>query len=76
MWLQLAAQPNPNPNNRLIQSVQIIESLSPKVEMRECNEHKLISGRLIAPNEDKNMQPKDKEMHLNKPSTVDDQQTK
>lgn len=34
---QLPAQPNPNPNNRLSESVQIIEGLDPEVELRECN---------------------------------------
>jgi len=67
---QLLAQPNPNPNNRPIQSVQIIESLDPEVELRECNEIKLRSGHIITSDEDKNMQPKIKETYLEKPSTV------
>ena len=73
---QFPSQPNPNPNNRPIQSVQIIESLNPKVEMRECNELKLRSGGIISPNEDKNLQSKVKEMHLDKPSTIDDKKIK
>lgn len=73
---KLPSQPNPNPNNRPIQSVQIIEGLNPEIEMRECNELKLRYDRIIALDEDKNLQPEIKEMHLNKPSTVDDQQIK
>ena len=76
IWPQLAAQPNLNPNNRLIQLVQIFVSLDPEVELIECNELKLRSRHVIAPDEDKNLQPEDKETHLNKPSTVDEQQTK
>jgi len=54
---QLPVQPNLNPNNKLIQSVQIIESPDSEVELRECNELKLRSGHVIAPDEDKDMQP-------------------
>ena len=69
IWLQLPAQPNPNPNNRLIQSVQIIEGLDPKAELRECIELKLGFGCIISLDEDKNLQPK--ELHPNKPFIVD-----
>ena len=44
--------------------------------MRECNELKLRSGCVIAPDEDKNLQLEVKETYPNKPSTVDNQQTK
>lgn len=37
---------------------------------------KLIFGRVIALDEDKKLQPEVNEMHLNKPSTIDDQQIK
>ncbi len=68
--LQLPAQPNPNPNNKPIQSEQIIEGLDPEANLRECNELKLIFGCIITPDEDKNLQPE--ELHPNKPLTVDD----
>jgi len=35
---QLPAQPNPNPNNRPVQSLQIIESLEIGPDLRECND--------------------------------------
>lgn len=57
---QLLAQPNPNPNNRPIQSVQIIKGLDPKLKLRY--------GRIITPNEDKNLQPENP--HLIKPLTI------
>lgn len=44
--------------------------------MRECNELKLRSGRIISPDEDKNLQPKVKETHPDKPSTIDYKQIK
>lgn len=45
-------------------------------ELRECNELKLRSGCVIAPDEDKNMKHEVKEAHPNKPSAVYNQQTK
>lgn len=69
---QLPAQPKPNPNNRPIHLVQIIEGLDPDAELRECNELKLRSGCVIVLDEDKNLQPE--ELHPNKPLTIDDQQ--
>jgi len=69
---QLPTQSNPNPNNRPIQSIQIIESLNPESEMRERNELKLRSGRVIALDEDKNLQFEVKETHPDKPSILDD----
>ena len=50
---QLPAQPNPNANNIPIQSIQIIEGLDPEDELKECNELKLRSGRIITLDKDK-----------------------
>jgi len=47
MRLQLLAQPNPNPNNRPVQSFQIIETSEIGVDLRECNDLELRSGRII-----------------------------
>jgi len=69
---QIPAQPNSNPNNRLIQLVQIIEGLDLEVELRDCNELKLRSRHIIVPDKDKNLQPE--EPHPNKPLTVNDRQ--
>jgi len=44
---QLPAQPNPNPNNRLVQSVQIIETSEIGADLRECNDLQLRSGHII-----------------------------
>ena len=44
---QLPAQPKPNPNNRLVQSVQIIETSEIGVDLRECNDLQLRSGHII-----------------------------
>ena len=46
---QLLAQPNPNPNNRPVQLIQIIEDPLPNIEQKQCNELKLILGRTILP---------------------------
>eukprot|EP00253_Pinus_taeda_P026161 PITA_26161 len=53
---QLPAQPNPNPNNRPVQSIQIIEALEPETELRECNDLQLRFGRIIEIEGDKNAQ--------------------
>ena len=71
---QLPAQPNPNPNNKPIQSIQIIEGLDPETKLRECNELKLRSGRIITPEQDKDLQPE--EILTNKSLIVDNQQIK
>lgn len=44
---QLPAQPNPNPNNRPVQSLQIIESSEIEPDLQECNDLQLRSGRII-----------------------------
>ena len=46
---QLLAQPNPNPNNRLVQLIHIIENPKPNAEQKQCNELRLRSGRTILP---------------------------
>eukprot|EP00253_Pinus_taeda_P002518 PITA_02518 len=43
----LLTQPNLNPNNRLVQLVQIIENPKYEIEQKECNELRLRSGRVI-----------------------------
>lgn len=45
--LQLPAQPNPNPNNRLVQSIQIIETPELETDLKECNDLQLRSGCII-----------------------------
>ena len=44
---QIPAQPNPNPNNKPVQSIQIIETSEIGVDLRECNDLQLRSGRII-----------------------------
>jgi len=44
---QLPAQPNPNPNNKPIQSVQIIETSEIGFDLRECNDLQLNSRCII-----------------------------
>ena len=44
---QLPAQPNPNPNNRPVQCLQIIESSEIESTLQECNDLQLRSGRII-----------------------------
>jgi len=44
---QLPAQPNPNPNNRPVQSIQIIETPKLETDLRECNDLQLRSKRII-----------------------------
>jgi len=53
---QLPAQPNPNPNNRPVQSLQIIEPLEMGADMKECNDLQLRSGRIIETEGDKTIQ--------------------
>lgn len=56
---QLPAQPNPNPNNRPVQSLQIIESPEIGPDLRECNDLQLRSGRIIQNEGDKTVHNKD-----------------
>ena len=53
---QLPAQPKPNPNNRLVQSIQIIETPELETDLRECNKLQLRFGRIIETEGDKNVQ--------------------
>jgi len=53
---QLPAQPNPNPNNRLAQSLQIIEAPKLETQLRECNNLQLRSRGIIEIEGDKNAQ--------------------
>eukprot|EP00253_Pinus_taeda_P036271 PITA_36271 len=53
---QLLAQPNPNPNNRPVQFVQIIETPELETDLKECNDLQLRSGRIIGTKGDKNVQ--------------------
>ena len=50
---QLPTQPNPNPNNRPVQSLQIIETSETGLDLRECNDLQLRSGRIIETEGDK-----------------------
>jgi len=50
---KLPAQPNPNPNNRSVQSLQIIESLEIGPDPRECNDLQLRSRHIIETEGDK-----------------------
>jgi len=56
---QLRAQPNPNPNNRPVQSLQIIESPEIGPDLRECNDLQLQSGHIIETEGDKTVHIKD-----------------
>ena len=53
---QLPTQPNPNLNNRLVQSIQIIETPELEIDLRECNDLQLRSGRIIETEGDKTVQ--------------------
>jgi hypothetical protein len=51
MHPQLPSQPNPNPNNRPAQLVQIVENLEGEINLVGCNELRLSSGCIISPEE-------------------------
>jgi len=53
---QLPAQPNLNPNNRPVQSVQIIKTSELEIDVRECKNLQLMSGCIIETERDKNAQ--------------------
>jgi len=44
---QLLAQPNPNPKNRPVHFVQIMEPPEVETELRECNDPQLSSSRIV-----------------------------
>eukprot|EP00253_Pinus_taeda_P025658 PITA_25658 len=58
--LQLPAQPNPNLNNRPVQSIQIIETPEIGIDLRECNDLQLRSGCIIQTKGGKIVQSKNK----------------
>jgi hypothetical protein len=70
---QLPAQPNPNPNNRPAQLVQIIENLDGEINSVGCNELRLRSGCIISPEESNIHQEQENENNIQPtitPSTV------
>ena len=74
---QLLAQPNPNPNNRPVQSIQIVETLEIGADLRECNDLHLRSGRIIETEGDKTVQVEDQlpREQLSQQEDVNKQQT-
>ena len=74
---QLPAQPDPNPNNRQVQSIQIIESPEPGPDLRECNDLQLRSGRIIETEGDKTVDIEDQlpREHQSQQEDVNKQQT-
>jgi hypothetical protein len=73
MCPQLPAQPNPNPNNRPVQLVQIVENLEGETNSVGCNELRLRSGHVISPEERNIHQEQENENDIQptiKPSTV------
>jgi hypothetical protein len=48
MFPQLLAQPNPNPNNRLAQHMQIVENLEGEINSVRCKKLWLRSGHIIS----------------------------
>ena len=53
---QLPTQPNPNPNNRPVQSFQIFKTPELETNVRECNDLQLRSGCIIETKGDKHGQ--------------------
>ena len=53
---QLPAQPNPNPNNKPVHSIQIIETPEIGTDLRECNDLQLRYGSIIETKGDKTVQ--------------------
>jgi len=53
---QLLAQPNPSPNNRSVQYVQIIKTSELETDVRECNDLESRSGHIIETEGDKHVQ--------------------
>eukprot|EP00253_Pinus_taeda_P025356 PITA_25356 len=71
------AQPNPNPNNRLVQALQILETPEEGPDLRECNDLQLRSGRIIQTKGNKTVQIEDQlpREHLSQEEHVNRQQT-
>eukprot|EP00253_Pinus_taeda_P033127 PITA_33127 len=74
---QLPAQPNPNPNNRPVQALQILETPEEGLDLRECNDLQLRSGRIIQTEGNKTVQIEDQlpREHLSQEEDVNRQQT-
>jgi len=68
---QLPAQPNLNPNNRPVQSVQITETLELETDLRECNDLQLRAGHIIETEGDKNVQVEN-QLHAEQPLQEED----
>eukprot|EP00253_Pinus_taeda_P009894 PITA_09894 len=60
------SQPNPNPNNRPVQSLQIIETSEIGPDLRECNDLQLRSGRIVETEGDKTVHIED-QLPIEKP---------
>eukprot|EP00253_Pinus_taeda_P005832 PITA_05832 len=73
---QLPAQPNPNPNNRPVQALQILETPEEGPDLRECNDLQLISGCIIQTKGNKTDQIEDQlpREHLSQEEDVNRQQ--
>eukprot|EP00253_Pinus_taeda_P017670 PITA_17670 len=74
---QLPAQPNPNPNNRSVQALQILETPEEGPDLRECNDLQLRSRRIIQTKGNKTVQIEDQlpREHLSQEEDVNRQQT-
>eukprot|EP00253_Pinus_taeda_P028979 PITA_28979 len=72
-----SAQPNPNPNNRPVQALQILETPEEGPDLRECNDLQLRSGRIIQTEGSKTIQIEDQlpREHLSQEEDVNRQQT-
>eukprot|EP00253_Pinus_taeda_P036590 PITA_36590 len=71
------AQPNPNPNNRPVQALQILETPEEGPDLRECNDLRLRSGRIIQTEGNKTVQIEDQlpREHLSQEEDINRQQT-
>lgn len=56
MCPQLGDHPNPNPNNRPVQYMKLIENPVYEINPLGCNDIQLILGHIIFPNENHNDQ--------------------
>eukprot|EP00253_Pinus_taeda_P006222 PITA_06222 len=71
------AQPNPNPNNRPVQELQILETPEEGPDLRECNDLQLRSGCIIQTQGNKTVQIENQlpREHLSQEEDVNRQQT-
>eukprot|EP00253_Pinus_taeda_P004519 PITA_04519 len=74
---QLPDQPNPNPNNRPVQALQILETPEEGPDLMECNDLQLRSGCIIQIEGNKTVQIEDQlpREHLLQEEDVNGQQT-